>query len=167
MRCVAMTWQMIGRLGQVLGPIGVVISLIYLAIQIRKRKRQSRNLAMNVLVTQFSELMSSQVQTLDLCDLWLRGLESYDELDGPSKLRFAAHLERQLRAADSLYLQFLDGALKPRLWPWFDRAIADVAAYPGFQKWWLTRKHWYSEELCRLIDKHVQTSKPRLYGDYV
>ena len=167
MRCVAMTWEIIGRLGQVLGPIGVVISLIYLAIQIRKRKRQSRNLAMNALVTQLSELMSSQVETLDLCDLWLRGLESYDELDGPSKLRFAAHLERQLRAADSLYLQFLDGALKPRLWPWFDGAIADVAAYPGFQKWWLTRKHWYSDELCRLIDKHVQTSKPRLYGDYV
>ena len=167
MRCVAMTWEIIGRLGQVLGPIGVVISLIYLAIQIRKRKRQSRNLAMNALVTQFSVLMSSQVETLDLCDLWLRGLESYDELDGPSKLRFAAHLERQLRAADSLYLQFLDGALKPRLWPWCDRAIADVAAYPGFQKWWLTRKHWYSDELCRLIDKHVQTSKPRLYGDYV
>src|SRR5229473_8218353 len=104
-----MTWEIIGRLGQVLGPIGVVISLIYLAIQIRKRKRQSRNLAMNALVTQFSVLMSSQVETLDLCDLWLRGLESYDELDGPSKLRFATHLERQLRAADSLYLQFLDG----------------------------------------------------------
>jgi hypothetical protein len=157
-----MTWEIIGRLGQVLGPIGVVISLIYLAIQIRKRKRQSRNLAMNALVTHFSELMSSQVEAPDLCDLWLRGLQSFDELDGPSKLRFAAHLERKLRAADSLYLQFLDGALKTRRWRWFDRAIADVAAYPGFQKWWLTRKHWYSDELCRLIDKHIKISKPGL-----
>ena len=78
--------EIIVRLGQGTGPIGVVISLIYLAVQIRKRKRQSCNLAMNALVTQFSELMSSQVETLICVTWWLRGLESFDELDGPSKL---------------------------------------------------------------------------------
>ena len=162
-----MNWEMISAVGQMLGALGVIISLIYLAIQIRSQKRESRNTAMNSLVTHFSDLMRSQVETPDLCDLWLRGLHSFEKLDGPSKLRFGSHLGRQLRAADSLYLHFLDGTLDPRLWRGFDRTIADVAAYPGFQKWWLTRKHWYSDQLCALIDKHIQTAKPRLYEDYV
>ena len=162
-----MNWKMISALGQMLGALGVIISLIYLAIQIRSQKRESRNTAMNALVTHFSDLMRSQAENPDLCDLWLRGLHSFDELDGASKLRFGSHLGRQLRAADSLYLHFLDGTLDPRLWRGFDRTIRDVAAYPGFQKWWPTRKDWYSDELCALVDKHIQTAKPRLYEDYV
>ena len=162
-----MNWEMISAIGQMLGAIGVIISLVYLAIQIRGQKKESRSAAMNALVSHFSDLMRSQVENPDLCALWLRGLHSFDELDGPSKLRLGSHLGRQIRAADSLYLHFLDGTLDPRLWRGFERTIADVAAYPGFQKWWPTRKHWYSDELGALIDSHIRTAKPRLYDGYV
>jgi hypothetical protein len=162
-----MNWEMISAVGQMLGAIGLIISLIYLAIQIRSQKQERRNTAMNALVTHFSDLMRSQVENADLCEIWLRGLQDFDALDPASKLRFGSHLGRQLRAADSLYLYFLDETLDPRLWRGFERTILDVAAYPGFQKWWPTRKHWYSDEFCALIDKHNQTSKPKLYEGYV
>ena len=162
-----MNWEIITAVGQMLGAIGVIISLVYLAIQIRSQKQESRSAAMNALVTHFSDLMRSQIEDVELCALWLRGLHSFDELEGPSKLRFGSQLGRQIRIADSLYLHFLDGTLDPRLWRGFNRTIGDIAAYPGFQKWWPTRKHWYSDELCALIDKHIQTAKPRLYEGYV
>ena len=162
-----MNWEMISAIGQMLGAIGVIISLVYLAIQIRSQKQESRSAAMNTLVTHFSDLLRSQVENADFCALWLRGLHSFDELDGPSKVRFSSHLGRLLRAADSLYLHFLDGTLDARLWRGFDRTIADVAAYPGFQKWWPTRKHWYSDEFCTLIDSHIKTTKPRMCEGYV
>ncbi len=162
-----MNWEMITAVGQMLGAIGVIISLVYLAIQIRSQKQESRSAAMNALVTHFSDLMRSQIENAELCALWLRGLHSFDELDGPSKLRFGSQLGRQIRIADSLYLHFLDGTLDPRLWRGFNRTIRDISAYPGFQKWWPTRKHWYSDELCALIDKHIQTAKPGLYEGYV
>jgi hypothetical protein len=98
--------------------------------------------------------------------LWLRALRSFDELDGPSKLRFGAHLGRFLRFADSLYLGVLDGTLDKRLWRGYERTIADTVAYPGFQTWWATRKHWHTDEFCALIDRHIQTAKPKIYDDY-
>jgi len=39
-------------------------------------------------------------------------------------------------------------------------------AYPGFQTWWATRKHWYTDEFCMLIDRHIQTAKPTIYEGY-
>jgi len=42
-----MNWEMISAIGQMLGAIGVIISLVYLAIQIRSQKQESRNAAMN------------------------------------------------------------------------------------------------------------------------
>ena len=62
-------------------------------------------------------------------------MRSFDELDGPSKLRFGAHLGRFLRFAGSLYLGVLDGTLDKRLWRGCERTLADTVAYPGFQTW--------------------------------
>ena len=161
-----MNWEMISAIAKMLGAVGVIISLVCLATQIRSRKRESRNAAVNAMVTRFSDLMRSLGENAELCDVWLRGLQSFEKLDSASRLRFGSQLGRQIGIADILYLHFLDGTLDPRVWRGFDRTIGDIAAYPGFQKWWLIRKHWYSDELRGLIDYHVKTAKPKIYEGY-
>src|SRR6266550_2075502 len=136
-----MNWEMISAIGQMLGAIGVIISIIYLAAQIRNQNKESQRAAMNVLTTHWSDLNRTLVENPEMAVLWLRALRSFDDLDAKSKLRFGAHLGRFLRFADSL-------------------------AYPGFQTWWATRKHWHTDEFCALIDRHIQTAKPNIYDGY-
>jgi len=114
----------------------------------------------------WSDLNKSLVDDPEFAALWLRALQSFDQLDGASKLRFSAHLGRFLRFADSLYLSVLDGTLDKRLWRGYERTLADTVAYPGFQTWWATRKHWHTDEFCALIDRHIQTAKPKIYEGY-
>jgi hypothetical protein len=127
-----MNWEMISAVGQMLGAIGVIISIIYLAVQIRNQNKESQRGAKNVLTTHWSDLNRSLVENPDLAALWIRALRSFDDLDGASKLRFGAHPGRFLRMADSLYLGVLDGTLDKRLWRGYERTLADTAAYPGF-----------------------------------
>ena len=159
-----MNWEMISAIGPILGTLGIIISLVYLARQIHAQK--SRDTAVNSLTTQFNEFMRPQIQSSELCAIWLRGLKSFEQLDGPSKLRFGSHIGCQLSAADNLYLSYLDRTLDARVWRGFDRWLADIVAYPGFQSWWLTRRHWYSDEFCALLDGHIQTAKPKTCEDY-
>ena len=105
---------------------------------------------MNALTTHWSDLNRTLVENPEMAVLWLRALRSFDDLDAGSKLRFGAHLGRLLRFADSLYLNVLDGTLDKRLWRGYERTIADTVAYPGFQTWWATRKHWHTDEFCAL-----------------
>jgi hypothetical protein len=161
-----MNWEMISAVGQMLGAVGVIISIVYLAAQIRSQNEESRRAAMNVLTTHWSDLNRTLVEDRDFAALWIRALQSFDELDGPSKLRFGAHLGRFLRFADNLYLAVLDGMLDTRLWRGYERTLADTVAYPGFQIWWATRKHWHTDEFCALIDRHIQTAKPKIYEGY-
>ena len=128
--------------------------------------KESQRAAMNALTSHSSDLNRTLVENADLAALRLRALQSFDELDGTSKLRFGAHLGRLLRVADSLYLGVLDGMLDKRLWRGYDRTLADTVAYPGFQTWWATRKHWHTDEFCALIDRHIQTAKPKIYDGY-
>src|SRR5260370_29779628 len=112
----AMNWEMISAVGQMLGAIGVIISIIYLAVQIRNQNKESQRAAMNVLTTHWSDLNRTLVENPEMAVLWLRALRRFDDLDPQSKLRFVAHLGRFLRFADSLYLSLLDGTLDKRLW---------------------------------------------------
>ena len=157
---------MISAIGQMLGAIGVIISIVYLAAQIRTQNKESQRQAMNALTTHWSDLNRTLVENPEMAVLWLRALRSFDDLDAKSKLRFGAHLGRLLRFADSLYLNVLDGTLDKRLWRGYERTIADTVAYPGFQTWWATRKHWHTDEFCALIDQHIRTAKPTIYDGY-
>jgi hypothetical protein len=112
----------------------------------------------NVLTSHWSDLNRTLVENPDLAVLWLRALQSFDE--------FGAHLGRFLRMADSLYLSVLDGTLDKRLWRGYERTLADSVAYPGFQTWWATRKHWHTDEFCALIDRYIQTATPKIYEGY-
>ena len=148
---------MISAIGQMLGAVGVIFSIVYLAAQIRNQNKESRRAAMNVLTSHWSDLNKTLVENPEMAVLFLRAMKSFDELDGVSKLRVGAHLGRFLRFADSLYLGVLDGTLDRRLWRGYERTLADTAAYPGFQTWWATRKHWHTDEFCAQIDRHIQT----------
>src|SRR5437667_12698948 len=138
----AMNWEMISAVGQMLGAVGVIISIVYLAAQIRNQNKESQRAAMNVLTTHWSDLNRSLVDNPDFAALWLRALHSFNELDGTSKLRFGAHLRRYLRLADRLYLGLLDGTLDTRFWRGYERPLARTVAYPGLRTWWALRKHW-------------------------
>ena len=87
-----MNWEMISAVGQMLGAIGVIISIVYLAAQIRNQNKESQRAAMNVLTTHWSDLNRTLVKNPEMAVLWLRALRSFDDLDAGSKLRFGAHL---------------------------------------------------------------------------
>ncbi|HEX4653805.1 MAG TPA: hypothetical protein VH227_06115 [Candidatus Udaeobacter sp.] len=54
-----MNWEMISAVGQMLGAVGVIISIIYLTAQIRNQNKESRGGAMNVLTTHWSALSTT------------------------------------------------------------------------------------------------------------
>ena len=74
-----MNWEMISAVGQMLGAIGAIISIIYLAAQIRNQNKESRRAGMKVLTTYRSDLIKSLVENPELSALWLRALRSLPE----------------------------------------------------------------------------------------
>ena len=62
---------MISAIGQMLGAIGVIISIVYLAAQIRNQNKESQRQAMNVLTTHWSDLNRTLVENPEMAVLWL------------------------------------------------------------------------------------------------
>src|SRR5437762_3161056 len=83
-----MNWEMLAAIGQVAAAIGVIPSLIYLATQIREQNKERRRAAVSVLTGQWSALLKSMIDSSEFADIYLRGLQNFDDLSPAEKIRF-------------------------------------------------------------------------------
>jgi len=162
-----MNWEMLSAIGQLVAAVGVIPSLIYLAIQIREQNKERRRAGINVLTAQWSDLVRSAQDSADFAALFLDGIRSFHSLDPVGKLRFSAFFTRFTRNCEGMFIYYRDGALDKALWGEIERTISDYFAYPGVREWWATRKHWLTDEFRAVVEAAIAKNlAPPLYAAY-
>lgn len=158
---------MLSAIGQLVAAVGVIPSLIYLAIQIREQNKERRRAGINVLTAQWSDLVRSAQDSADFAALFLEGMRSFHSLDPVAKLRFSAFFTRFTRNCEGMFLYYRDGALEKALWGEVERTISDYFAYPGVKEWWSTRKHWLTDEFRAVVEALIEKNpEPVMYATY-
>jgi hypothetical protein len=138
-----------------------------LAVQIREQTKERRQSAVNALTVQWGDLTKSLHDNAEFGAIYLRGVQSFDDLDAVSKLRFSAFLNRFFKNFQAMYFSHRDGVLGASLWGEVERTMSDVIAYPGVRQWWVTRKRWHTEEFGRVIDAIIaRGDEPKAYSTY-
>jgi hypothetical protein len=150
-----MSWETVAAISQVLAAIGVIVSVLYLARQIRDENRERRRTAVNVLVGQWNGIVKSFVESEEFCDLYLRGIKNFDQLSPAEKVRLGAFFGTHFKNFDGMYRSRLDGTLEPSHWEVIERMITDLISYPGTQQWWAVRRHWHTAEFASVVDQII------------
>ncbi len=160
-----MNWEAIGAIGEILGALGVVVSLVYLASQIRTQNRESRVAAVNEWTHQWNQFLVSFAEHPNLSELWMKGLRDFSALNPTEIVQFSSHLGRIFRVGENIYHQYKQGLFDPKTWRGVERTLADVARFPGAKAWWPTRSHWYSDEFVALAQPWFDSTEPqRMYS---
>lgn len=162
-----MNWEMLAAIGQLAAVCVGIPSLIYLAVQIREQTKERRLSAVNALTVQWGDLTCALHESAEFSTIYLRGLQSFDDLDSISKVRFSAFFNRFLKNFQAMYFAHQDGILAKQLWGEIERTMTDLLGYPGLQQWWKTRRHWHTEEFARVVDVIIaKGEKPKAYSTY-
>ena len=158
---------MLAAIGQLAAVFVGIPSLIYLALQIRTQTRERRLSAVHALTVQWGDLTRALHESSEFGEIYLRGVQSFDDLDPVSKLRFSAFFNRFLKNFEGMYFSHQDGVLTASLWGEIERTMSDLIAYPGVQQWWKTRKHWHTHEFAAVVDEIIaRGDKPQAYASY-
>jgi hypothetical protein len=138
-------WDAIGAIGDLVGGMAVVLSLIYVGYQIRQSSRQIELSSRNIEASTYLETGNSfsRWQTLIaadelLADLYLRGLAA-EELSQTEALRFSFLLDTLLIAYENNYHQFQIGAVQRDSLEVNGENLKRILGSPGGSRWWTRR----------------------------
>ena len=100
-----MNWDAIGAVGEILGALAVLVTLVYLALQVQHIKKHTESSALDHIINALNEFAGHIAQSESLADIIARGRESYDALNAEEKLR-SDHIHMfLLNNLESWYLQ--------------------------------------------------------------
>ena len=163
-----MNWEAISAVGQIVGAIGVIISVLYLAHQVRSNARQTRLASMRMMSDAFNQWLNGLAGNPQIGDLYYRAVRDYSSIQGGDLPRFSALMDHLFRIFEDMYYQKLEGHLDLRIWRGFEAPMRDIVAYPGIQAWWRSRSHWFSREFADFIDGLVRSAGvPSMYREGV
>ena len=139
-----MNWDAVGAIGETIGALAVVMSLAYLAIQIRIQNTEARLASVHEILVGFRETLHV-FATGGVAEVMAKANEDYESLSNSERLKLLAGLLPVLRLWEEAYVQNEQGRLENRFWIGINGQCLDYLRYPALSRIWeLRSKHFDS-----------------------
>jgi hypothetical protein len=160
------TIDQLGSLGEFVGAIAVVASLIYVAVQIKQNTNATRISTMQAHVDIWNDIASNFCRSSELASIFHEGLKGISTLNEGARVQFFAQLGLIFRYYESSHIEWGEGALDDRLWEGLKTTLVDQLSHPGAQQWWELRRHWFYADFQVLVDEVLANAGGRaMYGE--
>lgn len=159
-------WDMIGALGELMGATAVVLTLFYLARQVREASAEAQRNRFGNLNDEISRVADSWGSEDELSDIVFRGLHDPMSLTPHEAFRFNSSVFRMFKAWESVFHYSREGGVHQWGADGFRRGMTDLVGLPGMQKYWVDRQHWFSPEFIEEVEGILPTVTPVMSESY-
>ncbi len=146
-----MNWDAIGAIGEIIGALAVVVSLTYLAKQIRAQSNETRFAAMHDISVGYRDALANLADesTASVID---KAITDYNSLTQVETLRIIAVIGRIFRVWEEAFIQHEAGRLEERTWQSMLKQFQGYMDVLPFQKVWAIRREYFDPEFGRFVD---------------
>jgi hypothetical protein len=145
----------ITNLAEIIGTVAIVVSLIFVGLQIRQNTDQIEARSYETGL-HFIQAVNDLTATPESTDLVIRGLNDFESLPQSDKAQFdskLADLTNDFLVARQFYLQ---GNLSADEFAGFDRVMAQMLRSPGAEQWWATVRSVFPQKYQELFDDVIR-----------
>jgi hypothetical protein len=162
-----MDWTMIGSVGEVLGAVAVIGSVLYLARQIRSSTLENQRSRYDQALEASTSWSQSIALDAGLGGIVLRGWkEGTAALSEDEQFRFYLSMLALFRAYERISLYATEGGVHGWGKESFERTFRDLMAMPGVREWWQARRHWFAPSMRIEMDAMIADAGPSLLETY-
>ena len=161
-----MNWDAIGSIGELIGAIAVVITLIFLTVQLKQNTRSIRASTRS----QHTEAVSNSLATLqnqDFASVMITGFHDQESLSAADKLRFGSFLLRLLRGWEDAYFHWRDGDYDEGAWRSNRAFMLDMLSISGVNDYFNTRKSWLDGRFVAYIEEELSHYESKITLEYI
>jgi len=135
-----MNWDAIGAVAELLGALGVIASLLYLAVQIRENSRVVQASASQAVADSAQARLLAVAQSPSLASTLAKLAERPAELS-PAELLQANYLRTaSFKGFENQFFQFRRGLLAEDIWKGYEFFLVANLLAPDVRDWWKRSK---------------------------
>jgi hypothetical protein len=147
-----MNWDAIGAIGEMLGAMAVVVSVLYLAFQVRGQVREAQLAAIHEVSEGFREGIAATFMDPYLSGVFARGKDDFEVLTPTERIQFIAFVQRNYRVWEDAFYQFEAGRLDEPHWHSMERQYSALLSWPGVRYVWSVRREFFTPRFMRYVD---------------
>jgi len=132
----------LANIGEAVGGIAVVISLVYLGYQIRSNTKTVRASNYNDLVSSSNEFNAAVIDT-QTAAVWVKGLGDFRSLSEEDQTRFSGVISLLFNASQRAYHLHQKGLIDEEMWDSLAHTVDALLDNAGAQQWWEVNQHWF------------------------
>jgi len=142
----------LGNLGDFIGGIGVIVTVIYLAFQIRQSTASTKSASYQAVVSAVSDWSRTVGSDRDLARIVRIGTQDPSQLEVDEYTQYEMLIISVSRNFENVHYQHQCGGIPKAAWNGWSFRILSFYAAPGVQTLWQKHKRSYSVEFMEFIE---------------
>jgi hypothetical protein len=152
----------LASLRSLLSGVGVLVSLTYLSLQIRRNTRAVRaqihqhitdgGFSMGSIVTANARVFTAGISS---------NADSFAAMSDADKYAFMSSIFVFFKHFENMYLQYKEGLIAPENWNAWTLMMFMYWRMPGVQLWWKSRRESFAPGFRRFIEESAESSMPK------
>jgi hypothetical protein len=160
-----MNWEAISAISQLVGSIAVVLSVLYLAMQVHSSTRIAKLAAQDAASTALREVTKPFAENADLARIWRLGLENVKALSAEDQARFFHSTYQFLKAYETIHFHHVYGLMDDQIWQGWCGLLQHYIASPGIEHYWRLRHELFSTRFQKFIETLDRPAQRRTVGN--
>src|SRR5215831_16506421 len=159
-----MNWDAINAISQFVSSIAVVLSVLYLGIQVHRSTRIAKVAAQDAAASAVRDVTNTFMENAEMSRIWGVGLEKIDTLSVEDQARFFHAAHQFLKALETIHFHYVNGLMDKQLWLGWQELLRHYITAPGIVQYWSRRTELFSERFRDFVDRLEPAPDRRTVG---
>lgn len=155
------TLEDLGNLGEFVGALGVVISLVYLAKQMQQNTTSVRAASFNSMVQNSMNLLRNAYIDAEFAAFLHRAEQDPSSLSPAETVRWDAYMTAVFRHFGNLVYQYRVGAVDREMWDSYETTLEQHLRVPAWGAWFEENKALFSASLVDQVERTLKRIEAR------
>lgn len=151
-----MNWQQMSAIADAVAAVAVILSLSFLAWEVRAYARQAREDSMDLVTSRRHELLRILATDSELASLVWRGFAGVPRLPAHEWARFGMYLYTVVLEYERAWIKAKAGSLDKEVMQAWDDALVWWMKHPGVRAWWSSNHPGFSPGFSAYINAAME-----------
>jgi len=147
-----MDLQTFANLGEFLGGLAVIVSLVYLGLQVRQNTQSLRTENYGRALDRVASMQSELSRDTELSRLFSRAVVDPSQLTPAERIQFTWALYEAFGAFEFMFLASRTRGLSEEVWARWSSTVAWWLSFPGVRSWWHHRPVPFSVSFTSYVE---------------